>query len=119
MNDAQALSGSDSEIRALAQPVFDEVMAAHEAADYARLLPHLSAEMQEAMTEETFEEIVGEHLASLGDLSATDYLGSLHKADATQVLWKARYSESDAEVLWQLFLAQVDGKVQVVGLLFS
>ena len=119
MNEPQSLTGSNAQIQELAQGVFNEVMAAHEEADYARLSPWLSADMAEALSEEMFEEIVAEHLAALGDLQGTDYLGSLQKADATQVLWKARYSSSASEVLWQVFLSREGEEIKVVGLLFS
>lgn len=119
MHEPRALEGNDSAIRELAQGVFDDVMAAHEEADYARLAPWLCADMAEALSEETFEDIIADHLAVLGDLEGTEYLGSLRKADATQVLWKARYGGSEAEVLWQLFLSREGDGIKVVGLLFS
>ncbi|RYX95176.1 MAG: hypothetical protein EOO28_12225 [Comamonadaceae bacterium] len=118
-HEPQALTGTDAEIHELAQGVFEEVMAAHEEADYARLKPLLSDEMAQALSEEAFEDIIAEHLAALGDLAGTEYLGNLHKADATQVLWKARYAGTDAEVLWQIFLAREGEALKVVGLLFS
>ncbi|MDO9403836.1 MAG: hypothetical protein Q7T87_07400 [Polaromonas sp.] len=118
-DEARPLAGSADDIRDLAQGVFDRVMAAHEEVDYSQLAPLLSPAMAEALDEATFETIIADHLATLGDLEGTDYLGSLHKGNATQLLWRARYSGSEAEVLWQLFLARVGDKVEIGGLLFS
>lgn len=114
-----ALIGSEAEILAQVQPLFEQIMAAHEEADYSKIEPLLSEEMRLAFDEATFESIVADHLAGLGDLADTTWLGSLQKADATQALWKARYSRAPSEVLWQVFLAQKDERVEVVGLLFS
>ena len=119
MNPSLALSGSNAEIQAQVQPVFEHIMTAHEEADYQKILPLLSDEMRLAFDEATFESIVADHLAGLGDLVEIQWLGSLQKADATQALWKARYDSAPSEVLWQVFLAQKEGGVEIVGLLFS
>ena len=119
MNDTTALSGSDNEILELVKPIFKQIMAAHEEGAYEKIEPYLSEDMREALSEETFSEIILNHLAPLGDLTGTQFMGSLKKADATQTLWRAKYSESEVEVLWQVFFAQDNHGVQIVGLLFS
>ncbi|RZJ11535.1 MAG: hypothetical protein EOO54_20955 [Haliea sp.] len=119
MTQAQAPQGGNTDIEKSAPHIFEQVIAAHEEVDYSKLAPWLSAEMSEALDEATFESIIAEHLAALGDFSGADYLGSLQKGDATQLLWRTRYSESETEVLWQLFLAPQDGQLKIVGMLFS
>lgn len=119
MENTRPLAGSSSEILQLAQPIFEIILAAHNEGDYQKLEPLLSGEMQEALNEEVFAQIILNHMAPLGDLAGTEYLGSLQKEDATQTLWKARYDDSEVEILWQVFLASRGEGVEVVGLLFS
>jgi hypothetical protein len=119
MHENKPLDGSDGEILEQVKPVFKQIMAAHEEGDYEKIEPYLSEEMREALSEETFSEIILNHLSPLGDLVATQYMGSLKKQDATQTLWRTKYNESEVEVLWQVFFAQDGHGIQVVGLLFS
>ena len=119
MENTRPLSGSADEILALAQPIFEMILAAHNEGDYQKLEPLLSGDMQQALSEEVFAQIILNHMAPLGEICSTEYLGYLQKQDATQVLWKARYDESEFEILWQVFLASRGEGVEVVGLLFS
>lgn len=119
MENTRPLAGSASEILTLAQPIFDMILAAHTEGDYQKLEPLLSGEMQEALNEEVFAQIVVNHMTPLGELCSAEYLGFLQKEDATQTLWKARYDDSSVEILWQVFLASRGEGVEVVGLLFS
>lgn len=119
MENTKPLAGSSSEILTLAQPIFEMILAAHHAGDYQQLEPLLSGDMQGALSEDVFAQIILNHMAPLGELCSTEYLGYLQKEDATQALWKARYEDSPVEILWQVFLARRGEGVEVVGLLFS
>lgn len=119
MENTKPLTGSSSEILKIAQPIFELILAAHNEGDYQTLEPLLSGQMQEALNEDVFAQIILNHMAPLGDLTDSEYLGYLQKEDATQLLWKARYEDSQMEILWQVFLASRGEGVEVVGLLFS
>ena len=119
MNTTRPLDGNEEDIRAIATPIFQNILAAHDTGDYSLLEPLLSDALKSALDAETFAELIDDHFAGVGASAGSTWLGSLRKEDATQVLWKVSYGDDHPEVLWQVFLTPGGDALEVAGLLFS
>ena len=106
-------------IKSIGEPIFKNIMKANSAGDYSQLAKDFSDSMKVGLPIEKFKEAQEEFLNSLGEVISMEYLCYLNKVRNYQLLWKVQYKNSDEEVLWQLFLGDIDTNPKVEGLLFG
>ena len=113
---AEPLAGSDAEIRETADPILDNILEGIAGADHAAYVRDFDATMRKASGEKAFARVVKMTEAALGEYESREYLGYLERGGMTLLLWKARFSESDDDVLVKLVLNREEERTEVSGL---
>ena len=103
----------------IGQPILDNMLKAHRESDYELLTELFSEDLKLVLTEDIFKEAIQNELSTYGKVSSTTYLGHLKRKGELQLLWKVSYAKDKEDILWELYLGQVEGKVEVLGLWFG
>lgn len=101
----------------IGKPLIEQIIDAHTALDYDRLV-ELIPDMAGKVSEEEFIEAATE-LKEFGDVLSIEYLGEFSKVKEHLVLWRVRYELREEDVFWHLYLSKEEGDVKVVGLFFD
>ena len=112
---------TEENAEALGQPILDSVLKAHAESDYELLTKFFSKDLKGVLTEETFREAIQNELSTYGKVSSTTYLGHLNRKGELQLLWKVSYAKGKEDILWELYLGEVENSdgVEVLGLWFG
>ncbi|MBL4583570.1 MAG: hypothetical protein JKX83_03030 [Pseudomonadales bacterium] len=110
---------TEQNAEAIGQPILDSILKAHAESDYAVLSEFLSADLKLVLTEEVFKEAIQNELSTYGTVRSTTYLGHLNRKGELQLLWKISYAKGQEDVLWELYLGEVNDKIEVLGLWFG
>jgi hypothetical protein len=77
----------------------------HENGDFVKLKTLMDKSTLEAkdtfLTQEKFDEVSQKIHEQLGNFIKIEYIGFLNKIDSIHTLWKAKYSNSEEDALWQ------------------
>jgi hypothetical protein len=116
---AEVAGQNDSEVRTVADPILEMVLTGFNQGDYALYSKFFDDMLKDAITEKKFRQVREDILKKLGKYQSRSYLGFLNKGRTTAVLWRARFSGGDDDVLIKLVLSKRGDKVRVSGLWFQ
>lgn len=116
---AAPIGTSDQQVKALAEPILDNLLAGFNQGNYAQYARDFDATLREAIPEKKFQQVRDELLKKLGKYKNKKYLGFLNQQAYTIVLWKGTFAKTQDEVLIKLVLSKRQDKVVVVGLWFQ
>lgn len=102
----------------IGRPIMVDILNAHLANDYEMLTKHCSNQLKQSLTPDQFTQAV-DNLRPMGKALSIEYLGYLNRVNEGQLLWKIRYENAKEDLLWQLYLSEIDSEIRVVGLWFS
>jgi Protein of unknown function (DUF3887) len=109
----------DSQIKTVAEPILDNVLAGFDQGNYAQYSKDFDATLREAIPEKKFQQVREDILKKLGTFKGKKYLGFLNQQAYTVVLWKGAFAGTKDDVLIKLVLSKRQNKVVVIGLWFQ
>ena len=116
---ADVIGETNEEVTMIAEPILDNILEAFELNDYLRYSRDFDATLKESVSEKKFVEVDRYFQDSLGDYQSREYLGFVVKGKMSVVLWKARYSNSEDDVMIKLVVSKRGGECLVTGLWFQ
>ena len=116
---AAVIGTADEEVRAIAQPILDDVLSGFAENDYTIFSRDFDQSMKQGLSEEKFIKTDRQLENSIGNCVNRKYLGFLSQTNATETLWKARFDKSDADVLIRLIISKKQNRYLVTGLWFQ
>ena len=115
----EPISGSDEQVRAIAEPILDNILKAFRTGDYQQYSRDLDDMVKETVTEAKFPSVRQQVLQQLGNYRSREYLGSLTKGKMTMVLWKGDFDGTTDDVLLKVVLSKLGHRHLVTGLWFQ
>jgi hypothetical protein len=116
---AAPVGTSDQQVKAVAEPILDNLLAGFNQGNYAQYAKDFNDTLREAIPEKKFQQVRGELLKKLGKYKEKKYLGFLNQQAYTIALWKGAFANTQDDVLIRLVLSKRQDKVVVVGLWFQ
>jgi hypothetical protein len=116
---AEVIGFNDDEVRAIAQPVLDNIFEGFENNDYITYSRDFDDMLKESVSEDKFYQVDQQFEKTLGPLASQTYLGFLKQGPMTVILWKARFEYSDNDVLIKLVMSKRADRYVVTGLWFQ
>lgn len=110
---------SDQQVRSLAEPILDNLLAGFNQGDYAKYSKDFDAALREAIPEKKFQQVREDILKKFGKYREKNYLGFLNQEPYTVALWKGAFAGTQNDILIKLVLSKRQDKVLVVGLWFQ
>ena len=95
------------------EPILDDLLAAHEKVNYEQFAGHLQQSVREKMQQQQFQQAATETNKRLGRFLRREFLGGLRRDGRPMLLWAAKFSNSDNDILISLILAQEDDRTAV------
>lgn len=112
---ANIVDKTDEEIKAIADPLWHELVTNSNEGKYGEFVKNFSSSMARAMNQVT----VGHQFANselARNLAAdSDYLGIIRRGEHVTVLYRQRSSKKEGEWLGRLVLGYEDGKIRIFG----
>ncbi|MEW6388593.1 MAG: DUF3887 domain-containing protein [Thermodesulfobacteriota bacterium] len=115
----EVVGQSDQEVRAVAEPILDNLLAGFNAGDYAQYSRDFDTTLKEAISPKKFQQTRQTILNKMGKYEAKSFLGFLQQGRMTVVLWKGKFAKTEDDVLIKLVLSKRPEKTVVVGLWFQ
>jgi hypothetical protein len=109
----------DSQVKAVAEPILDNLLAGFNQGNYAQYSKDFDATLREAIPEKKFQQVREDILKKLGAFKSKKYLGFLNQQAYTVVLFKGAFAGTKDDVLIKLVLSKRQNKVVVIGLWFQ
>jgi len=119
MGDAMNIKLTEQSIESLGRPIIENIIDAHIKSDYDQVSLSFTDEMKSNLSSSKFEDAIKNHLAPLGNVASINYLGYLVKSDLFQLLWKVKYEKGTEDILWQMYLTDLNENAKVAGLWFG
>ncbi len=116
---AAPVGTEDRQVKALAEPILDNLMKGFNQGDYAQFSNNFDQTMRETITEKNFQQVRDDLLKKWGKYKSKTYLGFLNQKDYTIILWKAAFADTKRDVLIKLVLSRSQDKIFVSGLWFE
>ena len=116
---AAPVGTSDQEVKALAEPILENLLAGFNQGNYAQYSKNFDETLREAIPEEKFQQVRRQLMKKLGSFKGKNYLGFLNQQAHTVVLWKGAFTDTQDDVLLKLVLSKRQDKVVVKGLWFQ
>jgi hypothetical protein len=116
---ADPIGKNEKQVRAVADPILDNLLAAFNAGDYAKYSRDFDATLMEAMPEEKFRKVRDDLVNRIGKYQSRQYLGFLQPNQHTDVLWKGKFSNTTGDILIKMRVSKRKDKNVVVGLWFQ
>src|SRR5690606_13700071 len=112
---ANIVDKTDEEIRAIADPLWLDLVTNSNEGKYGELVKNFSSSMARAMNQVTVgHQFANSELAS--NLSTdSDYLGIIRRGEHVTVLYRQRSTKKEGEWLGRLVLGYEDGKIKIFG----
>jgi hypothetical protein len=112
---ANIVDKTDEEIRAIADPLWLDLVTNSNEGKYGEFVKNFSSSMARAMNQVT----VGHQFANselARNLSTdSDYLGIIRRGEHVTVLYRQRSTKKEGEWLGRLVLGYEDGKIKIFG----
>ena len=115
----EPLGTQDDQVRALAEPIVEGLLAGFNQGDYALYAKDFDDTLREAIPERKFQQVRGDILKKLGSYKNRKYLGFLTQQPHTIVLWKGAFAGTPDDILIKLVLSRRQEAIKVVGLWFQ
>ena len=116
---AGVIGKTDEEVRAIAEPILDNILEGFKTDDYVKYSRDLDDTLKETISENKFLETDRQIESSIGNYQSREYLGFLTKGQMTVVLWKGRFDKSVDDVLIKLVVSKRKDRYLVTGLWFQ
>jgi hypothetical protein len=113
------VGATDQQVKALAEPILDNLLAGFNQGNYAQYAKNFDDTMREAIPEKKFQQVRKDLLKKLGQYQTKKYLGFLNQQAYTVVLWKGAFADTQDDILIKLVLSKRQDKIFVVGLWFQ
>lgn len=91
-------------------PVLDDILEAHAKQDYALFTKHLHTELTKKVSEKQFLDAAKATTTRLGTCGKKRFLAALRRDNRPMLLWVAKFSNSQNDVLISLIFDQQDDK---------
>jgi len=116
---AAPVGTKDRQVKALAEPILDNLMKGFNQGDYAQFSKNFDQTMRETITEKNFQQVRDDLLKKWGKYKSKKFLGFLNQETYTIILWKAAFADTKRDVLIKLVLSKSQDKIFVSGLWFE
>ena len=116
---AGSIGSTDREVRAIADPLLDNILDAMKKKNYDQYSRGFDDTMREAVTEAVFLKSIRQLQSHFGTYQSRTYLGFLKKGEMTAVLWKAVFDETPDDVLIRLVVSKRAGRYVITNLWFQ
>lgn len=113
------IGNTDKEVRTIADPLLDNILAGMKTNDYAKWSKDFDRTMKEAQSKDEFLKTNKQIELLMGSYESRKYLGFLKQGDMTLVLWKGSFDKTEDDVLIKLVVSKRKGKYVVTGLWFQ
>jgi hypothetical protein len=104
---------SDAEIRAIADLIMDNLMAASTAIDHERHVRDFSDRARGVLSKDWFESVCAEYQGSKGVFGRREFVALFRRPESVAVVWKQWFTLAPGEYLAELVLVRKNGKYQV------
>jgi hypothetical protein len=124
---AAVLAGCGSAIKesdlSYASPMVDSLLSAVQAKDYAKFSTDLGDKMKASMTEDNFTAMADALAEKIGDFESKSFAGASNTTQDntpyTAIVYKAKYSKEQGDVIVTVSFTDKDGKKVIEGLNFN
>jgi hypothetical protein len=116
---AAPVGTSDKQVKSIAEPILDNLMAGFNKGDYAQFSKNFDQTMRETIHEKKFQQVRGDLLKKWGKYKSKKYLGFLNHEAFTVTLWKSAFADTKKDILIKMVLSKSKNKVFVSGLWFE
>lgn len=96
-----------------ADPILDGILKAHEKKKYDLFARYLGSEQRKNITEKQFLEAAKATNKRLGDYQSRRFLAGLRRDNHPMLLWAAKFSDSEDDIMISLVFEQQDGETVV------
>ena len=107
---------SDDGLRAQVDPIVDNIIDGMRTEDYAKYSRDFSESLKKALTEGAFLRDNRDMRSQLGECKSGEYMGFMNQAGSTMVLYKARFSKTEDDLLIRLSVSKEQDRYLVVGI---
>ncbi len=107
------LGNNQEQVLNRVNPILDNILEAHEKKKYDLFIRNLQQEMREKISEKQFHLAAKETHKRLGQYQNRQFLAGLRRDDRPMLVWKAKFSRSENDILMTLVLDQQDSEVVV------
>lgn len=105
----------ESEVRAYADPVTEDILQAINNNDYARFSASFDEQMEQALPESAFRDLVNLIEARIGDYTSKEFIQADLRDSYTVVSYRAKFSDEPADVTVTVSFRTIDGRHLVGG----
>lgn len=116
---ADPIGKNDKQVRAVADPILDNLLTSFNAGDYAKYSRDFDDTLKEMMPEEKFQKVREDLFKKIGKYRSRQYLGYLTQNKQTVALWKGKFGNTGSDILIKLSVSKRKDKNVVVGLWFQ
>ncbi len=107
------LEMSEAEVRAIADPIMDNLMQASTDVDHARHVRDFTDRLKSIVTEDNLRAQCKDYQSKLGYFAEREFVGVFRNESSAAVIWKQKYTKVAGEHIAFLRLISVDGKILV------
>lgn len=112
---ANIVDKTDEEIRAIADPLWLELVTNSNEGKYGEFVKNFSSSMARAMNQITVGHQFANSELARNLATDSDYLGIIRRGEHVTVLYRQRSSKKEGEWLGRLVLGYEDGKIKIFG----
>ena len=113
------IGNTDEEVKTIADPVMDQILQAITDDDYIKYSENFDISLKSQIPSSKFIEKRRQIMDEFGAYLFREYIGYINKKDSTWVLWKGTFDKSQHDILINLVLRNVNGKVLVEALYYQ
>ncbi|MFH2137530.1 MAG: hypothetical protein ABII88_03345 [Candidatus Omnitrophota bacterium] len=113
---ASAANATDMQVKAVAEPILDNILDSFKFDDYFKYKKDLDSALRVPGSSTKFYKINRYVKNVLGPYQDRQYMGVVCKGEIVIVLWKGMFEKSGDDILIKLMLARKNGKFVVTGL---
>ena len=97
------------------QVMADSVINGLDSGNYEMYVRDFTDESKKSFTDKIFQDAHKAVDANLGKIKTRQYLGSYQKNEYSVLLWKAKYSKSNEDILLELYVKKVENSYKVAA----
>lgn len=116
---ADVIGKTDTGIQAVAEPILEGILSGLATGTYEKYVKDFDGTLKEMTPETSFAETSRQINGSIGKHQSRKYLGFLNKERMTIVLWKARFDNTNDDVLIKLIISEKNEEYSVSGVWFQ
>ena len=105
------LGNEDHTIKAIAEPIFRDLIQSFEVVSYEQFMQHLSIEVIEDVDKNKFLKQSQDIKLRLGSYVSHQYLGYLNQDNMTYALFKVKYSDTTDDLFFVIQLSSIGDQV--------